>query len=413
MIFAAREGDRRVAFDLYTNGTLVPRPGAQALGDLSAAGTRVGVERAWGLPVVSRAIRSIAGTIGQMECAVFEKRDGVWQRADDAPQTDLLAHSPNDEQTAFDFFFYAVASGEGWGNFYARKVRAAVPGKQGAVIELRPLHPSRVRARYEGGELVYEIRDPKGGTKETLTRHDLLHVPGILAFDPYIGVSPIALHRNPLGREIALEDFQSSFYRNDATPGLVVKGQALADRQRRAEFLEGWEGRHRGGTNGNRPGLLWGDMDLITVGVAPKDAEYAEARKMGVREVGNIFEMDSRMLNDTEAAYEDPEKTLIRFRTLTCGPRVARLWQAFWKDNDLFPDKSLRPQFIADSLTVLDARTSAEVDLRRRQSGTRTPNELRAKDGLPPHPDGDQLQATPVGGAPNPGDGANNNSEGQ
>lgn len=400
MIFAGRDGDTRVAFDLYTNGTLVPRPGSSRLGGLSASGTHVSVEQAWGLPVVSRAIRSIAGTVAQMECCVFEKRDGIWQRADGAPQEDLLSHRPNPDQTAFDFFFHAVSNGEGWGNFYAQKVRSIVRGQGDNIVALLPLASGNVRPKMEDGELVYKVRDATGQV-QTLSRREILHIPGILAFSPYVGVSPIALHRDPLGRELALEEFQSAFYQNDATPGLIVNGQALADKRRRDEFLESWQARHRGGANAHLPGLMWGDMELTTVGVAPRDAEYAETRKMGVREVGNVFEMDSRMLNDTDAAYEDPEKTMIRFRTITCGPRVARIWQALWKDNDLFPDKALRPQFVSVG-DVLDARTAAEVDLRRRQSGTRTPNELRAKDGLPPHPDGDDLQATPVGGAPNP-----------
>lgn len=398
MIFSTRTGNTRVAFDLYSNGTLVPPPGYATMGG-SSSGQRVTPERAFGLPVVSRAIRVIGNTIASMEPAIFERRDGFWQPIEDAPERRLACVEPNVEQTPFDFYQYASACIEGWGNYFARKIWHP---RRREIVEFGPIHPGCVQPKVEDGELVYKVREPGAGSKtETLTRHDILHIPGSLLLSPYIGVSPIHLHRDPLGRELAMEQWGGQFYANDQTPGLMISSRLFADKRRREEFLEGWEARHR--RQAHMPGLLWGeDMTMETVGIAPKDAEYVESIKAGVRTVGNMFDMDSGMLNDPDIQRENTEQTMLRFLTLCAGPRATRIWQAISADRDIFPDPNRRLGFLSESLRVVDAKAQAEVDLRRRQSGTRTSNELRAKDGYPPHPDGDDLQATPVGGAPNP-----------
>lgn len=399
MIFSTRHGDRQVAFAFQDQRT-VPPPGTMGAA-IAASGQRVTVERAYGLPVVSRAVRLISETVGMMEPAIYERRDGFWQPQEDAPEARLFTSEPNPEQHPFDFYSFMAACHEGWGNYYAWKARVSLPGTAGPVVALLPLLPSHVTPKVDGHEVTYKVRDDKGGT-ETFSRGDILHVPGVLLTSPYIGVSPIALHRDPLGRELGLEEWQGSFYRNDATPPIAISSRHFANEDKRKEFLDGWQARHQGSGRAHLPALLWGEeMTLQSIGIAPRDAEYVETRKTGVREAANIFGMDSGMLNDPDANRENPEHTMIRFLTLTAGPRVARIWRAISRDRDLFPDATRRLGFSSAELMRPDAKTQAEVDLRRRQSGTRTANELRAKDGVPPHPDGDELQATPVGGAPN------------
>lgn len=93
----------------------------------------------------------------------------------------------------------------------------------------------------------------------------------------------------------------------------------------------------------------------------------------------------------------------MRLLTYTLGPWRIRWRDALWSDPDIFPDRRLRPNFPTEALRQVDLKTQTEAEHHRRQAGVMTANEIRRPLGLPDHPDGDELQATPVGGAPNPG----------
>ena len=76
---------------------------------------------------------------------------------------------------------------------------------------------------------------------------------------------------------------------------------------------------------------------------------------------------------------------------------------ALKRDPDLFPTTSdLFPEFLTAAVLRpnLTVRMSAYVDAI--QAGIYTSNEARALENLPPKEGGDELQKTPVGGAPNP-----------
>ena len=118
-----------------------------------------------------------------------------------------------------------------------------------------------------------------------------------------------------------------------------------------------------------------------------------------------MFRMDSGLLNDplSRAESVSPEHVSIRFVTFTLGYWITRCRDALWHDRDLFPQPRVRrPALLPDSLLMVDLKTKAEAWHRLKQSGHSTANEGRPHFGLPPHPEGDVLQETPVGGAPNP-----------
>ena len=87
--------------------------------------------------------------------------------------------------------------------------------------------------------------------------------------------------------------------------------------------------------------------------------------------------------------------------TFALGPILTAIDQALSGDH-LFPEGSeLFAETLADGLLKPDMKTRYEAYRLARQGGWITANELRARENLPPVEGGDEIQQTPVGGAPN------------
>jgi phage portal protein BeeE len=146
-------------------------------------------------------------------------------------------------------------------------------------------------------------------------------------------------------------------------------------------------------------GLLWGGATYEAVGVSLADAQYAEAAQLTAYRAALMMGMPPSMLQ----AHDDrmPDITDRRFRELFMQPLLTGVAQALHIDDELFPDKALFPQFITNALLRPSLKDRADSYRLMRQGGILTANELRALEDYPEHPDGNELQTTPVGGAPN------------
>jgi HK97 family phage portal protein len=402
VILSTRFGNTEVR-EPFIDADRIPPPGT-AFGIPTYSGKRVTPTDASGLPVVMAAIRLLSETMGMLDLIPVNKRGQIWEPVPDAPQASLLAW-PNELQSPFSMWSFAIASMNGWGGSFQSKAREI---GRNDVRELIPMHPAGIKPRLSenGWEVVFDVYDK--GVKQTLSRHDVLYTPAILFDSPWIGVSPITVHRHAIGSQLALEEFMGRFYSNDATPGVVLKLEHERTPEERSSLRESFGGRHQGVRNSHLPGVVWGDLSIEQMGVSPRDAEYVARRRLGYSEAALIFRLPRRMLvDDSENTPDstDPANDDLQFVKYTLGPWIHRISGALLADRDIFPEGprgELQPMFVTTELLRLDAKAQAETDHRLRQAGLATPNELRPHYGFAPHPEGENLQATPVGGAPNP-----------
>lgn len=390
-----------------TAGSPIPPPSQNPASLWS--GRAVTSQEVKGLPAVMKGIRLIAETCGTLPLVVYrEDADGNKTRASKTRQWTLFYEKPNALQTPFDFKAFLVACLIGHGNAYLFKQFGPARTIQG----LWPLDPRRITPKIEGNDIVYQVR-PQGQPAKpvTKTRDEIIHIRGLLLDEnAFIGVSPFVVHANSLGTAISTEEFAGRFYNNDASPSGVFIPTAATTKPQRAEFRESWEGRHRGVGNSHRMGIVPFAGDYKQIGVSAKDAQMIEARQFTREEVALILNLPAGMLgvsSGDRGAPPPPQQENMRLVTFGLAPWFVRIEQALYADHDVFPgdpeevDSYLKPEFLADALLRADQPTRYAMYLPGRQAGWLTANEIRAKESLPPHPDGDQLQQTPVGGAPN------------
>lgn len=409
MILNTSHGEHEIRIAAADFGTSLPP--ARTSG-LSSAGLRVSEDDAYGLPAVSAVVRSAAETVASLSLLVYRSQGEGSERANDTWQYELLHERPCYDVDAFQFLYDIEVSLEASQNAFVQKIKL---GRE--ITELQVLDPQRLRVyRDDQGEIRFDYWHSPGQIEKGLTRGEILHIRGFTPRAGAIaGVSLIELHRDPLGAALAMHRFEGDFFRNWSVPPVVLKfgTNVLIDQAR--EWLDDWNSKHSNYGQKHEAAAIGQGGEIATLPVSLEDMLFVETKRLAIEDVARIFRWPKDMLElGGETGHTQPEEQrAIRLHRFYLLPRLKRIERALAADVDLFPVGSgLFAEFLADSLLRADTATRYEAYLRARQAGWMTANEIRARENYPPHPNGDELQATPVGGAPNPGLKAETNGHG-
>lgn len=375
---------------------LIPLPGANFA---TWTGTYMQDDQAAGLPTVGAAIRLISETIGSLPCIVYRGSGPDRTKANGTLQWDLLHERPSLDATPFDLFQDIAACIETRGNAFVQKLRDA----RGRVTELIVIDPDAVRVYRDSETREKKFDIQAGGDRYVgLTSTDVLHVRGMTLRGGIRGISPIELHRNSISMSYAVQEYVGRYFQNDATPGMVIKIPGTLSNQQARQILEVWSSNHAGLRNAHRPSVLAGGAELDQVKVNLGDTTAIDAQKFGVFEVARMFNIPPTLLGAFESTFRPTADEANAFLKFCLGPRLARIQSALRADPDLFGGTDLYPEFKVDALLRSDTSERYAAYVAARQAGWLSSNEIRELENYPAVDGGDNVQQTPVGGAPNP-----------
>jgi HK97 family phage portal protein len=374
---------------------LIPLPGANYA---TWTGTYLRDDQAAGLPAVGAAVRLISESIASLPCLVYEGNGPDRRKATGSPQWELLHERPSMDCTPFDLFSDISACIETRGNAFLQKVRDA----RGRVVELIVIDPDAVRV-YRSAETREKTFDIRAGEVDYqgLTSTDILHIRGMTLRGGIRGISPIELHRNSISMSYAVQEYIGRYFQNDAAPGLVIKVPGTLSNQQARQILEVFAANHSGLSNAHKPGILAGGADLEQVRVNLADTTAIVAQKFAVREVARMFNVPAALLSSDEGTARAPDDEAAAFLKFCLGPRLRRIESALRADPDLFGGTELYPEFKVDALLRSNTTERYTAYVRARQAGWLSANEIRELENYPAIDGGDEVQQTPVGGAPN------------
>lgn len=370
----------------------IPSWSSQAL---SASGALVTNESAVGISAVAEAIRQPAVLIAGLPLDVYDVSPdrrirtlatGKWQNR--------FLDKPDEMCSGFDFWSDLSSHVDGYSNAYALKFRS-----RGRVESCALLDPGRIKVKVdrETRRRTFCFRR-EASTEVEIAASEIIHVRG---WDPDgrpQARSPIERHRDAIGKTNARSKMEERFLANDARPGVVIKMPANVTREQAAEFLDLWNERHR--ANPGKPNILGGGADIMTLPVSFRDAQFVESEKFAITDLARIFNWPVEYLGG-ESTRPYGELTA-RMAQIYLMPRIRRIESAFGDDPDLFgPTSKFRPYFDVSELLRGDFQTTSSTFKELKQAGIITANEGRLPLGWPPIQGGDELQETPVGGAPN------------
>lgn len=360
-------------------------------------------ESAIGLPAVGRAITLVSETIANLPLLVYQGKQENKRLRDDTWQFRLLNELPGmGDFTPFDLISDIAACLEASGNAFLQKVKAG-----SEVVALIVIDPQRVEVERNEGEKRYLIHKDDG-TRDTLSSSTVLHIRGFTVNGSDVGLSPIAMHRQRIGSVSAQEQYVARFYGQGVGKRVAIQLPGPSNKDQTDLMLQRWQANHTGMANAHLPAVLTNGATIADIGISLKDAQFADSQKLDLVQVAHIFRIPPKFLT---GEGDLNEWDFIALHQVGVAPRLRRIVAALHTDPDLFPDRTLYPEFDVRELVRTDAKTKAEVEHMKIQDGSLLPDEVRAEDGRKPLPSipadpaaepGMVPQLTPVGGAPNP-----------
>lgn len=204
---------------------------------------------------------------------------------------------------------------------------------------------------------------------------------------------------------LAMQRHGVNLFERGARPGgvLAVPKEARLDDATRRRMKASWQAYEGSGNAGKTP-LLEGGTTYNQNALSSVDAQYLELRRFVIDEISRASGVPAHMLGELGRATWSNIGDLGReFLTFGLSPLLTELEAGYRRvllSYDERADVFIESE--TDALVSADIKSRAEAYSKLRAARVMTPNEVRARENLPPHPDGDGLDNpnTASGAAP-------------
>lgn len=365
----------------------------------SVAGVKVDDVAALNVSTFFACLRILSDTIGSLPWIVYRSNnDEDRERDKEHPYYHTLHDRPNQWQTAIDWRAMVVGHLILRGNFYARIDPADGFWRQSP--SLVPLNPDRMEIKQtDSTRLRYIYRYQTGGEAD-YSQEEILHIK-LLSVDGVYGLAPLEYARETLGLSLAQQRHSQSLFSGGGFIKYYLKTTKRLGKDGMANFRKGWRDLH-GDPSNFQPPILENDMDIQTLGMTNKDAEWLEGRKHGAYETCQFLGVPPHLVFLLDrATFSNIEHQGIEWSTIHLNPWLIRMEQGV---QGLLGREHFS-EFNRDALVRGDIKSRYEAYASA--LGGRsfvTTNEVRKRENLPPLEGGDELlepmNMSPVGQVP-------------
>lgn len=358
---------------------------------LSAAGINVTPEVAMAVMSVSAAVSLISETAAQVPLHVYRRLPGGGkERAEDHYLWPLLHDQPNSWQDTFAWREMSFLHLLLWGNAYSFKLRSRAPGRGGAIRELIPLHPDRVRVEQdENYRVTYTVALPNGSTIK-LAATEVFHLRD-RTIDGFRGISRLKHGRESIGLARITERWGSQLFGNGTRPSGMLTTEQNLDETAIKQLRESWKAAH-GGDNALGTAVLDGGLKWTPLSMNSDDAQFLETRRFQIGEIARLFRIPPHMLGDLErATFNNIEHLSLEFVKYSMMPWFRR-FEAAAQVQLLRGSRDYFVAFVPDALLRGDVKSRFEAYSSALQNEWMTRNEVRERENLNPVPGGDEFK---------------------
>ena len=355
-------------------------------GGTSASGINVTVENALGVPAVWAATNFMAGTLAGLPLNLYRRKGENRERVKTgiAP---LLHDAPNDFQSSFDwrkFTFDQVFTG-GRGFTYIER------NASGRVVNLFPLEPERITVKQDPTGRFYDYRKDGGG-HITYGASEIIDLPFMLKSDGCSHRGPIMTNKDAVGLAIAATNYGSKFFQNGGVPPFIVEGgfQSPAAMNRATGDFEA--AIKKASAEGRSALVLPTGLTAKPIGANPDDSQLVDLQRFAIEQIARIYSIPPTFLQDlTHGTFSNTEQQDLHFVKHT----IRRWCEQFEQELNLKlfgrGNNRMFVEFNLDGLLRGDFRARMEGYSTAVQNALMTPNEVRRKENMAAHDDGDNL----------------------
>lgn len=367
-------------------------------GSSTEAGVYIGEEEALRVSTVYACVKVLSESVAVLPL-LLRKDDGD-QSSDEAKDyylNALLKRRPNKWQTPIEFKQMIAAHVILRGAAYSR----IVTGKNGKIEQLIPLNPDRTTPfMAPDGTRCFSFQ-PQTGGKQILLQDEVFYIPG-MTHDGVKPCSVIGYAKETIGLAYATQQYGARFFKNNASPGGVIRHPGKMGDVTYQRIKEGWEARHQGGQNAHKVAILEEGMEWTSLGMTASDAQFVESRKVSPIEICQYFRMPPHKVQLLERSTNNNiENQSIAFVTDSLMPWLVKFEESANRDLLQLPsEQSYFYKFNVDEMLRGDISTRYTSYGTGLQNGFLSRNEVRQKEGMQPFDGGDEyLIQLNMGGA--------------
>ncbi|GGM78401.1 hypothetical protein GCM10012275_56260 [Longimycelium tulufanense] len=346
-------------------------------------GMKVTPETALRLSTVYACVNLISSTISTLPATAHRRDASNQRRAERVPMWVEEPFGPLASSGQIEFRAQTMVSLLLHGNAYWLIQR----NSRGLIQSMTVVDPGLVSLSAQKGQRVYRIAG------ETLRpTWDLEHLVGIPMPGEHYGLSPIRAAAQAIGVTLAAQSFGARFFGNSAMPSGIIEAQGRLTTEAARQLMERWRAAH-GRDNTGGVAVLSEGATFKRISLSPEEAQFLAVRQFGVADIARLYLVPPHLIGDATGSTSwgsGLAEQNIGFAQHCLRPWVSRLEAAMTRLARSEPDRTrdfeIRLQ-MGDLLRGSPTeRSQAAIQLV--QYGIRTPDEIRAEDDLPPHPEG-------------------------
>lgn len=345
----------------------------------------VSQDKALRLGAVYSAVRLLADNVASMPLKEYN------ETAQGSPQElrlSSLFKKPASHGTIFDWKHRAVVSLALRGNLFG--IITSVDAG-GYATQVEWVHPEDVSI--EDNLAIYNPvyyfrgRPIKAGTG----LGELLHIPGFTLPGQVMGISPIRAYAMTVETGLSAQEFGRDWFANGSTPSAVLETDQPLDAEKGAIAKD----RFKQAASGRDVVALGAGLTYKPISVPAEESQFLETIKATASQIAHIYGIPPERIGGETGkslTYSNVEQDSIDFVQFTLDPLLARLEEAF---ETLLPGRRY-VRFNRDARIRTDVKTRYQVHRVSREIGLRNIDEIRALEDLPPLPNGEGQDYTPL-----------------
>lgn len=353
------------------------------VGAKSAIGQAVSQETALGVTSVWAATNKIASALASLPCKTYQQQEVNRNEAIDHPLYYLLHSEPNPDMDSYVFWEMLTQWWVNRGNAFAEIERAGGQ-RDGQVIALWPIHPSRMCPEWNEGGTAFRWR-VRNNTRDDvwLETHEVLNIVGVLSSDGIFGKGVIDYLSHAIGVAMAQDKYRGAFFTGGGQPPGVLKHPSKLDKVARENLRREWKQIHASPEGAQEIAVLWEGMEYMATGVDAEKAQMIKSSEFSVTEMARAYDLPPHVLADlTRATFSNIDSQQISLVVDSYRPRIVRVEKSMQRQLLTADEKKAGYyfRFNVDGMLRGDPKARAETNQIKLQNGRLTINEWLAQD---------------------------------
>ena len=329
------------------------------------AGAYVDQNTALGIPAIYRGITLISDAIGALPlCAYRNKREVL-------PTPQILMR-PVPTETRMETISAMAAALIIHGNYVAV---LGEPGANGLPDSIYPVSPDRVQVSTDKGRIIYKIDE------RTYDQSEIMHIKNFTLPGDLVGKGILAVAKQALGKEIAINEYASRYFDGGVNPTAVIKSANPDLSQEEADALKSaWMAMYS--SRNRSPVVMNSSTDFEVLSSNAAESQLVEAQTAGLTEAANILGLPPYFLGSPNSSrtYSNVVEENLQLIKWSIQPIAERIEAAF---SDLLV-RGQTAGFKYDSLLKTDTASRYNAYATALSNGFLSVDEVRSYENLDP-----------------------------